>query len=164
MKMQRGDIIFTRPKHIFFSLVRFITQGDYGHVALVVDTYKDHIFIVEALPKGVDINNFIYHKGEAYIVYRNVDLTDKQRDTLVSATLSWCGAPYDTMALLNFIIGRTWFGKSKYVYCSELIYRILIKLNLLSSTIHPEKISPAKLRKIIKVDSSYRVIDKAEAY
>lgn len=160
MKIKPGDIIFTRPNSSIFNFIRWWTKGDYGHVMLVTHVIGDHIFITEALSSGVDVNDFIWHstKKEDYIVYRNTKVEKTLIEKLIKKTISYHGKPYDTLALLNFVIGRTCFGTDKAVYCSELIYRILKDVNMIEDKLKPEKTSPADLRRLMMSDFRYEII------
>jgi len=164
--MEPGDIIFTRPKSWIFNIIRRITKGEYGHVCIVTHTISKHIFITEALPSGVDVNDWIWHKmkDEDYIVYRNTKASYKEIKKFIRRTVEYHGTPYDKIALLNFIIGRTCFGTDKAVYCSELAYRVLYKYKLISTEFqtNPEKISPKMLRDILEADEDWEVVDKKD--
>ncbi len=152
MSYKRGDILFTRPNSWLFDIVRWATSGRFGHVGIVVGSIENHTVIAEAGINGIDINDLKWCEVEKenYSVYRLHGLTDGQRELLVLEALSYIGFPYDKMAWLNFLIGKTWFGKDKEVYCSEMIYRILKDVGIIESNEHPEKISPATLFRLLE--------------
>lgn len=151
--LQPGDIIFVKPRGLAFNLVRWFTRGKFGHVGMVAGRVRDHVMIIEASLSGIDSNDLIwrYVNRESYSVYRITKLSDVTRKQLADKALSYTGLPYDKKAILNFITGKTWFGTTKELYCSEMIYRVLISFNILKSVHHPERISPAELFKLLEL-------------
>jgi len=127
---------------------------------MVIYTIREHAFITEALPNGVDVNDFIWHvkAKDDYVVYRNMNATTDIIDRLIESAVAYHGCPYDTSVILNFIIGKTWFGTDKAVICSELLYRILKEINQITPGLNPEKMSPADLRRLLICDSRYEKI------
>ena len=160
--MKPGDIIFTRPKSKIFNIIRWWTKGEYGHVCLAIAKISNHIFITEALQDGVDVNDFIWKKkkNESYIVYRNTRTVPYKIENLINRVVSYHGSPYDTKALLNFIIGRTCFGTDKAVYCSELIYRALCSCNMIKKEFDAERISPKMLRDVLDKTDQFEIVEK----
>ncbi len=147
-----GDIVMVRPKGILFHLVRWWTKGSWGHVGIVVGSVQDHILIAEAGINGVDINDLKWRdvQKEPYSVYRINDIDDEKRKALVEECLKFVGMPYDVKAWINFIIGKTWFGTDKEIYCSEMIYRAVVELRIVFDFYHPEKITPHEFFKLIE--------------
>lgn len=152
MKNKAGDIIFVRPKGLLFWFVRKFTSGKWGHMGLIVGAIQDHTLVVEAGINGVDINDLAWREvyKEGYSVYRFWDITDEQRQALLAECLKFVGMAYDKKAWLNFIIGKTWFGSDKEMYCSEMVYRALLKVGLAKEFYHAEKITPHNLFNLLK--------------
>ena len=146
-----GDLIFVRPNGLLFNLVRYFTSGKYGHVGIVAGYIEGHVLIIEATKHGIDQNDLIWRKvkKEKFDIYRIQCIDDEKRRELVVKCLSYVGLPYDKKAWLNFIIGSTAFGTDKKMYCSEMIYRALVDLEIVKSEYHPEKITPANLHKLL---------------
>jgi len=151
-EIRAGDILFICPNNLFFKLVRYWTRDKYGHVAIVVDVIGDHVLIVEAQPRGIDVNDLVWRikNKEPIAIYRLRNLDEKKRKAIVEEALNFVGAGYDFEALLNFVAGGSKYGKKKKYYCSELIYRILLKVGLIKHTEPEEMVSPKALRLLIE--------------
>ena len=151
-KYKPGDIIFVRPRGLMFKLIRWWTQGAWGHVGLIAGYIEDHPIVIEANTKGIDTNDLKWRHvlKEDYVVYRLKGVSDEKIKAVVTECLTYVGTPYDKKALVNFIIGRTWFGTDKEMYCSEMAYRAFLSQEIVPDTYDPEKISPANLYKLIE--------------
>lgn len=152
LKIQAGDIIFVKPNSVLFKLVRWFTKGKFGHVGLISGKIESHTLVIESDGNGTDINDLAWRniRKENYAIYRIDGITDDQRTALVKKCLSYVGMAYDHSAWLNFIIGKTWFGEDKQLYCSEMIYRALRSLDLIEDAYHPEKVSPAEIFRLLE--------------
>lgn len=147
-----GDLIWIRPNSWLFTIIRFATKGKWGHVGLIAGNVEEHPIVVEAQKGGIDINDIKWRhvRRENYTVYRIKGLTENEGRALAIQCLSYVGLPYDGKALLNFVIGSTVFGTDKQMYCSEMVYRALVKLKILQDLHSPERISPAKLYHLLE--------------
>jgi len=150
--IKAGDIIFSFPNNWFFKFVRYWTRDKWTHVALVTQICKNEVYIIEALPKGIDVNTLSKYEKEKrdFIVYRLNNLTDELRNKLVFHSYSFINSKYDFAALANFLIGKAIFGKKKRYFCSELIYRILVHLKIIKNSENAEIVSPHDLRLLIE--------------
>ena len=146
-EIKSGDIIFVSTRGIISDIIRKVTSGKFTHVGIVSGSIKSHTLICEAGLNGIDQNDLIWrHKyKESYSIYRLNDITEHQRDELVSQCLLYVGLPYDYSALINFFVKASPFGTDKQLYCSEMIYRALIGLGLVEPKYNPEEISPTDL-------------------
>ena len=153
--LKKGDIIFSSPNSLIFKFIKYWTRDKWAHVAIVADIIDSHIFIVEALPSGIDVNDLIWYEKEKkdFIVYRLKKLNEQLREEIVHYALNFIGSRYDFAALSNFLISKPILGEKKRYYCSELIYRILTHLNLIKESENPEMISPHDLRLLIENES-----------
>lgn len=161
MSIQKSDIIFTAPQSLIFKLIRWWTKDIYGHVGIVVDVLKDHVLIVEATARGIDVNSLIWRKDEPYGVYRIKFMTEKQKQSLIDEAYTHVGKSYDFMSFGNFVCGRPIFGSEEKLFCSELVYRTLVALRILEPTLaHPEKVSPKDLRVLLEETGVAEKVEK----
>jgi len=161
--IKRGDIIFSSPTSWLFKFIQYWTRDKWCHVAIVVDIVDSHIFVVEALPFGIDVNDLVWYEKEKkdFIVYRLKKLNDELINKIISHTLKFIGSGYDFLALGNFLLAKPLLGSKKRYYCSELIYRILTYLKLIKKSEKAEMISPHDLRLLIENESN--IVYKKEA-
>lgn len=152
IEYRAGDLIWVRPNSWVFKIIRFATKGKFGHVGVIVGSVEGHPLVVEAQKNGIDVNDIKWRhvKKENYTVYRIKGLTENEGRALAIQCLSYVGLPYDSKALLNFVIGSTVFGTDKEMFCSEMAYRALVKLKILQDLHIAEKISPAKLYNLLE--------------
>ena len=147
-----GDIIFVRPKGWIWKLIRWRTKGKFGHIGLITGHILDNTLLVEASRSGIDQNDLIWKRvcKDSYSIYRLEHATEEQRTALAKKCLTYVGLPYDKWAIINFIIGKTWFGNDKHMYCSEMIYRALESLDMVDAEYSPERVSPADLFRLLE--------------
>ena len=153
MKFEKADIIFTAPQNIGFKLSRWWTKDDFGHVAICVGYVGNEPLIIEATARGIDINAFKWRTqtGEPYAVYRIPDLTEKDKEILVKEAMKFVGRGYDFLGLANFIFKKPKFHNDKRNFCSDMMFRILVKLHYLKTNLaNPKMVSPQKIRELIE--------------
>lgn len=158
--MKAGDIVFFRSGSLPFKIVRFATGGRYGHVALCVGKIGSHNLLLEATPRGIDINSDIWKKGQVKAIYRIPETSTAKAQALVYKGLEFIGQGYDFKTLLNFVYKKPKNKNDKRQICSELIFRILVDFGYLDVNLaNPEMVSPWELVHLLE---KYKVAQLVE--
>jgi len=146
-----GDIVFVSPNSWWFKFVKYWTRDKWGHVAVITKVGKD-IEILEALPKGIEINSLREHliRHRDIKVYRFEDARKSKVSKFLSNAKSFIGKGYDFKSLLNFIVGKPKYRSKKRLFCSELIYRALVGAKLLKHSEDADMVSPHDLRLLLE--------------
>ena len=160
MTLRVGDIIFLKPKDLIFELIKKCLNRQFLHVGIVTNVEYGHVSVTEALPRGVDVNDFIWNekKKEDYVVYRNVMASPQMIKRIASAAVQYHGTPYEKGIVINALIRCSWCGTARAVCCSELIYRILRGLRQIKDAFNPEWILPTDLQNLMIADVRYRKV------
>jgi len=149
--MKVGDVVFYRPKSIIFKIIRFVTNGNFGHVAICVGKIGDHDLIVEASPRGVDVNSSIWRKDMPYTIYRIPRLSKAKKEAMVNTAFKMVGQKYDFKALYSIVRKKYKYKNDKRQMCSELVFRILASVGYLGfDENNPDMVSPARLEKLMR--------------
>ena len=158
--LRKGDIIFLKPSDLIFKLIKRCFKRQFLHVGIVTNVEYGHVSVTEALPRGVDINDFIWHekKKEDYVVYRNVAATPQMIENIVDAAVQYHGTPYEKGIVINAIIRCSWCGTARAVCCSELIYRVLRGLRQIKDAYNQEWILPTDLLNLMIADTRYKKV------
>lgn len=147
---EEGDLVFVHKESFFFKCISWWTRNYYNHVGIIVGYVGDEPLVLQANWRGIDIDclKWIEKENEEYEI-RRLDLTDKQRTKIIREGNSYIGHDYDFVGLLNFLIGSAKLKDVKEVYCSELVYRILINQNIIKKSVDADMISPGRLYSLV---------------
>lgn len=134
--MKTGDAIFWKGTT---GLAKKIAQkyGGYSHVSLVVDMYlpEDTIFLVEALPHGLELRNLevrlreydIYEMGvqdRGMAWHYDIDCPPEARTKMREFAIRELalGVKYDYPTLLKMLWTRARVSDERYI-CGEFVWR-----------------------------------------
>lgn len=129
--MEVADVIFFKRTDNFVSkTISLLTSSEFTHVGLITSAPSEgnHGIIIEA-------DRFIRTRQREFTfdpnlhaIYRVPNLTDKQKEDIVSFAISMEGSRYDYLQILGFIIRLLFklnignlFNRANYLICSELI-------------------------------------------
>lgn len=160
-----GDIFLTSSNSRIGGLVRLLQAiiGDYSiytHCGIVLE----HGDIVEAMPEGARVRDLTEYKNDPRIVFSNFDLTDKQRNDICAAALSYVGvgyswADYLYMALNHWGLKSKWIKRhiatSRKMICSQLVTQCYTDagIDLFTDGRTPEDVTPGDLANLFLKDN-----------
>lgn len=123
VKIEPGDVIFYRPTGFMGWAISKITESEYSHVSLAVDSYN----IVEADRFIKSRISNLYYVEEIHKVYRLRNVTPEQQHRIVQNALTMVGASYDYQQIFGLLMRLVFKRESsvfntanKYI-CSEII-------------------------------------------
>ena len=122
-EIQAADVIFYRPKSIIGWVISKVTNSPYSHVALAIDsnTLIEANRFIKTRVVPIEYDNKITH------IYRLDNVTQEERDRIVSIALSYEGTDYDYAQIFEmfvrivFRIKRTLFNNQQKLTCSEVV-------------------------------------------
>lgn len=139
MQLEPGDIFLTRGNSFVSRAIRFFSRGGgesrtmVNHVGLVTEpgTMYDAT-IVEASSKVVrrTMSAYALSKNTEVAVYRNMRLTNEQREAIVARANGYVGASYGYVKivahLLDWLLGGRYFFRrfafmDRYPICSWVV-------------------------------------------
>lgn len=126
----------------------------YSHAFIVLDNDQ----ILEALPGGSKISSIDKYKNKA--VYSKIDLTDEQRQAIVTEARKMQGIPYsfiDYLALAFAHFGINWKRLRNYItnkghmICSQLVDEVYRRggVNLFNDNRLPQDVTPGDLANML---------------
>jgi len=121
--IQSADVIFYRPKSFIGWVISKVTNSPYSHVALAIDsnTLIEANRFIKTRVVPIEYDNKITH------IYRLDNVTQEERDRIVSIALSYEGTDYDYAQIFEmfvrivFRIKRTLFNNQQKLTCSEVV-------------------------------------------
>lgn len=127
--IKSGDCILWQGNGLLSRLI--MLYGGYSHASLVVrldeyDGLKDRIFLVEALPSGLELrlaSKRIEEYNGCAFHFRPDGITDKQRETAACIALDACakGIKYDFGSLIRNALARVNINVRTF-FCSEFVW------------------------------------------
>lgn len=133
-KIQTGDIIVTKNKHMLSCLIRKITGSKWSHAEVIArweNTIYESVGAVGWGVRGIDLDRYL--KNREFIILRNkkwdkIPMTEKDETEILRIINSKKGVKYDFWSLLYyqliFQISKKWIGRTRRdaenrFYCSE---------------------------------------------
>lgn len=158
--MKRGDIIFGQGGKWTSKLIRMIDKGNFSHTAIAVNDVSVIEADVDTKVVERNINMYDYN----YIEVLDLGLTEVQIDAVMDELNRRIGMSYGYTHLLWYLIRnlnifklkRNFLNSPKQVICSELVYIVLEKSNVLkqlgieSRFSDGENLTPNELYDLIK--------------
>ena len=122
-EIQAADVIFYRPTGFIGRVISYFTSSPYSHVALAIDanTIIEANRFIKTRVVPIEYDNKITH------IYRLDNVTQEERDRIVSIALSYEGTDYDYAQIFEmfvrivFRIKRTLFNNQQKLTCSEVV-------------------------------------------
>ncbi|AUM58871.1 hypothetical protein BCP01_070 [Bacillus phage BCP01] len=120
---QSGDVIFYKPTGFIGRVISRVTKSPYSHVALALnsDTMIEADRFVNTRITAIAYDSEITH------VYRLENVTQEERDRIVTNALKLEGSKYDYAQIaelfIRLVLGikRTLFNNKKKLTCSEVV-------------------------------------------
>lgn len=117
MNLQCGDMILCKNKGLLSRIVKWFTDSEYSHVALVLD--EKHLYHTN-YNTNLKITHMIYPRN-SYDVYRVIGEYDK--DKLQEFIYNNINNKYDFMDIVKIIFRINTDDKDNEYICSELVRR-----------------------------------------
>jgi len=118
-----GDLIFhDSGNRIQTDAIRYATQSSFTHVGIIKITRKGPV-VIEAIGPVVEtpLRQFIKRgRNHEYSVFRIAGLSDQKRQQIIREARHYYGRPYDPFFRLD----------EGNIYCSELPYKIFVRLGI----------------------------------
>lgn len=136
-------VLLFRGKGFLSALVRWQTRSKYSHAAILLDDSSNEI--IESWPKGGVQRTTI--KDWKYITTFkiNVDLTEEQKQTIISFLNNQIDKKYDYLGVFRFL-SRESVKPNDQWFCSELVFAALQEANInLLERVNGWAVSPAML-------------------
>lgn len=155
--MKPGDFLLVTDKSFISKLIRWVTKGEWSHVAIV---WKDQTLIEAVLGKGVrhfDAGNYINDPDTITCLYRIKGITDQQAAMIVKEAVRNLDTPYDLIGQIGVLIRAfceqrgisfiKFWGRNKAEnplanWCSELASRCALKSGYRVSEKDPSYVVP----------------------
>lgn len=129
--MEVADVVFFKHTDNFISkTISLLTSSEFTHVGLItsVPSEGNHGILIEADRFIKTRQREFTFDPNLHALYRVPNLTDKQKQDIVSYALSMEGTRYDYLQIIGFIIRLVFklnignlFNRANYLICSELI-------------------------------------------
>lgn len=161
--MKRGDIIFGQGGKWTSKLIRMVDKGNFSHTAVAVSDIAVIEADVDTKVVQRNINMYDYN----YIEVLDLGLTEEQIDAVMEELNKRIGMGYGYLHLVWYLIRnlnlfkmkRNFLNSPKQVICSELVYIVLEKSNVLKELgiedcfADGENLTPNELYDLIKYAS-----------
>lgn len=141
--MKIVKIGFYKKNGFVANIIKFLTRGQYSHVAIEVNNT-----FYEAKEFSLVRKYVTWTKNSSQIDIYELEITDDQERRLVNFLEKQIGKKYDYLMVLGFLFYVTREkrkSRGKW-FCTELIFAALEKVGVkLLNNIEPWKVSPATL-------------------
>lgn len=117
MKLQYGDIILCKGNSIISKIIKWFTNSDYSHVAMVISDDGMHLYHTN-YNMSTKLTHMMYSKGD-YDVYRVIGEYDHK--LLHRFMRENIGNKYDLTDIFKIIIRINTDDMDREYICSELI-------------------------------------------
>lgn len=95
----KGDLLFLSGKGIIKSIIEEITNSRYYHCAIFID--KENVVEAQGGRKsGTTPLSYYLNSGDKLVVFRDVTLTDEERERIINYANSQSGLEYDYFGIL----------------------------------------------------------------
>lgn len=148
------NIVFTNTKKAnFVSLaIKLFIWAPYNHVALEMN---EHYF--EAVGDGAHWTSREHFLATKDIRAKfSIQLNELQSSRLCTAIDEYEGTPYDFRAVLGLALVRLGWkhnpmaNGAKKLFCSELVYNLLVDCDVIQKTTEPELLDPKRLLRYLE--------------
>lgn len=133
--MKKGDIVFIQGGTLISKIIRYFDKGDFTHVGIALN---DSLMIEAEYNKRVSVVNFNKELAGGRIKsYEVVDLklTREQREAIYIHAMKFKGVRYDYLQIASFVMNKLFgwklFNSRRKFICSELVFEVLDKSNVL---------------------------------
>lgn len=147
MKVQ---ILFLRNRSLLSRLIKFVTQGEHCHVAIVLNHYT------------VLQTDFIHNLNLSYLSYKKCDydlvtlnLKPIQEIEVGEWTQTHLYTPYDNFENWRYLMGYKKSNNQSKLNCVEATINLLCDISYLNQVYLDMNLSPSELYEILKSKSSY---------
>lgn len=158
--MKRGNIVFGQGNKWTSKLIRFVDKGNFSHTAVAVSDTN----VIEADVDTKVAERVIKLHDYNYVEVLDLGLTEKQTEAVMNELKKRIGMTYGYTHLLWYLLRnlnifkmkRNFLNSPKQVICSELVYIVLEKSNVLkelgieSRFTDGENLTPNELYDLIK--------------
>lgn len=134
MELQIGDIVLVKGTGFLSRCVRFFTNSQYSHVAMLVT--EKHIIEANWYKKA-NIVEFKYNPKTMEIYRLKGGLDENQKKILLLHAYDMLNSYYDYFQIFGYVIGSLIgkqyinpFNSSALVICSELIDRAYLSIGI----------------------------------
>jgi uncharacterized protein YycO len=121
--MRTGDIVLEKGTGPISRIIRWFTDSEYSHAAIVVDA---NILVESHLFSGVSIITMEEIDEEYTVMEPKIPLSEKEKETMRKALYGMIGTPYDLFQIFGYLFSSLFQGKNmmnnpNFMVCSEVI-------------------------------------------